>query len=244
MIRELIVHVVKAQYLAGLRIALEFEDGVVGEIDLRKAISRFPGRLQALQDPAYVARVTVSPHGTLTWPNGVELDPVVVYCSATGRPIPGTEAPGGRAVRRTKKSRPKSAGARSASTRAADADEEQALRSAGASARPGRMGDEEVTLRSSSQRLGRSIEANKAPIAASRSSRPARAPGEDRLARASDRSCAAVRNSRARLGSEASSTSSTSRTRRLRANLVDASQRNGLSNMFTGIVPDRSWFTP
>ncbi len=98
MIQDLLIPVVTAEHLGGLRLNLRFEDGTAGEIDLCRVVSKFRGLLQALQDPHYVGRVTVSDHGTLTWPNGVELDPIVVYCAATGRPLPILPASGRRAV--------------------------------------------------------------------------------------------------------------------------------------------------
>jgi hypothetical protein len=91
-----LVHVVSAEHAGGLRLRLEFEDGARGEIDLSKVVSTFRGLLLALQDPAYVASVVVSDHGTLTWSNGVELDPIVVYCAATRRRLPRFSATDGR----------------------------------------------------------------------------------------------------------------------------------------------------
>lgn len=60
-------------------------------MDLRRVVPGFPGLLHALEDPAYVARVVVTGHGTVEWPNGVELDPIVLYCAAKGIPVPNFE---------------------------------------------------------------------------------------------------------------------------------------------------------
>jgi hypothetical protein len=41
-----------------------------------------------LKDPAYFAQVRVDTElGTVTWPNGADLDPDVLYAQVTGRPI-------------------------------------------------------------------------------------------------------------------------------------------------------------
>jgi hypothetical protein len=89
--QDLLQHIVAAEHTSGLRLRLRFEDGVQGEVDLREVVSGFRGLLQALEDPAYVARVSVTDHGTIQWPNGVELDPIVLYCSARGIPVPTFE---------------------------------------------------------------------------------------------------------------------------------------------------------
>ncbi len=41
-----------------------------------------------LADPSSSAHVFVDPEsGTLAWPNGIDFDPIVLYCEATGTPI-------------------------------------------------------------------------------------------------------------------------------------------------------------
>ena len=43
----------------------------------------------AADDPAYVALVSVNPEvGTVTWPNGVDLDELVLYCAVRGIAVP------------------------------------------------------------------------------------------------------------------------------------------------------------
>ena len=92
MIQDLLKRVVAAEHLGGQRLRLRFEDGVQGDVDLRRVVAAFQGLLKALEDPAYVARVAVTNHGTIEWPNGVELDPIVLYCAAKGIPVPDFEA--------------------------------------------------------------------------------------------------------------------------------------------------------
>ena len=50
--------------------------------------SAFEGVFEPLRDPAYFAQVHVDPDlGTVTWPNGADLDPDVLYGRVTGTPI-------------------------------------------------------------------------------------------------------------------------------------------------------------
>ncbi len=93
--------IVAAEAVGGHRLRLRFDDGLEGEVDLRKVIPEFKNLLAPLADPAYVARVRVNVEsGTVTWPNGADLDEVVLYCAVRGIPVPVYEdAP----VRRTSK---------------------------------------------------------------------------------------------------------------------------------------------
>jgi hypothetical protein len=74
--------------LGAHRLRLRFDDGVEGEVDLSKRLT-FDGVFAPLQDPEFFARVQVHPEfGTISWPNDVDLDPVVLYSLVTGKPIP------------------------------------------------------------------------------------------------------------------------------------------------------------
>jgi len=80
--------IVEVQPLDGYRLRLRFEDGVVGEVDLEKMI-QFEGIFAPLKDRATFVQVRVSPDvGTIVWPNGADLDPLVLYSQVTGAPIP------------------------------------------------------------------------------------------------------------------------------------------------------------
>ena len=71
--------IVSATTLGGYRLRLCFEDGVEGEVDFSSVIS-FKGVFALLQDPGYFAQVRVDPElGTITWPNGADMDPDVLY---------------------------------------------------------------------------------------------------------------------------------------------------------------------
>ncbi|HEX4133205.1 MAG TPA: DUF2442 domain-containing protein [Bryobacteraceae bacterium] len=73
--------------LGGYRLHLRFEDGVEGVVDLADHLS-FRGVFEPLRDPAYFAQVRVDPElGSVTWPNGADLDPDVLYGRLTGTPV-------------------------------------------------------------------------------------------------------------------------------------------------------------
>jgi hypothetical protein len=79
--------IVAVKPLGEYRLHLRFEDGVEGVIDLAPDLS-FQGVFAPLRDPAYFAKVRVDPDlGTITWPNGADLDPDVLYGRITGTPI-------------------------------------------------------------------------------------------------------------------------------------------------------------
>ena len=69
------------------RLRIRFDDGVEGEVDIKAAVS-FVGIFQPLADPAFFAQVRVDPEaGTVVWPNGADLDPLVLHSRVTGKPI-------------------------------------------------------------------------------------------------------------------------------------------------------------
>jgi hypothetical protein len=66
-------------------VQLTFRDGSVGVVDLGPKVLAWCGVFTALHDPAEFARVTVDQQaGTIVWPNGVDLDPDVLYEAAHG----------------------------------------------------------------------------------------------------------------------------------------------------------------
>ncbi len=85
--------IVSARVVGPYGLFLRFDDGVEGEVDLAREIS-FAGVFEPLKDPEYFRQVRVdSDAGTVVWPNGADLDPVVLYCRLTGQPLPGQERP-------------------------------------------------------------------------------------------------------------------------------------------------------
>lgn len=69
------------------RLRLRFDDGAEGEIDVKEMI-KFTGIFEPLRDPAFFSQVRVDPEaGTIVWPNGADLDPLVLHSKVTGLPI-------------------------------------------------------------------------------------------------------------------------------------------------------------
>lgn len=58
----------------GLR--LTFDDGLLRDIDLAGEL--WGPMFEPLKDPAFFAQVFID-HGTVAWPNGVDLDPLVLH---------------------------------------------------------------------------------------------------------------------------------------------------------------------
>ena len=64
---------------------LTFADGSCGLVDLASVIVGKGGEFEALNDPMVFAQVRVDPEsGTIVFPNGVDLDPDVLYEKAHG----------------------------------------------------------------------------------------------------------------------------------------------------------------
>jgi hypothetical protein len=71
--------VLSVEVVAPYRLRLRFDDGVSGEIDVRSLVP-FDGVFEPLNDPAFFALAEVNPDlGTVVWPNGADLDPVVLH---------------------------------------------------------------------------------------------------------------------------------------------------------------------
>ena len=61
-------------------VELIFKDGSVGQVDLAPSIVGRGGVFEALNDPSVFGQVRVDPDsGTIVFPNGVDLDPDVLY---------------------------------------------------------------------------------------------------------------------------------------------------------------------
>ncbi len=70
------------------RLIVRFEDDVEGLYDVGANI-KFQGIFAPLGNPSYFAQVAVNPDtGTIAWPNGADLDPVVIYTAVTGQALP------------------------------------------------------------------------------------------------------------------------------------------------------------
>lgn len=79
--------VVSVEQTGPYRLRLRFDDGAEGEIDVRAAIT-FDGVFEPLRDPEFFSQVRVDDDaGTIVWPNGADLDPLVLHSKITGVPI-------------------------------------------------------------------------------------------------------------------------------------------------------------
>ena len=79
-----IPQVASAKPLGPYRLRVQFDDGVEGEVDLSRMVA-FDGIFEPLASPDYFARVSVNAElGTVVWPNGADLDPLVLHAAVTG----------------------------------------------------------------------------------------------------------------------------------------------------------------
>lgn len=86
----------EVQVVGPFRLALAFTDGSRGVVDLAPWIHGRQGVFAPLQDPGFFAQVAVDREaGTIVWPNGVDLDPDMLYDAAHASPVGGHPAAGG-----------------------------------------------------------------------------------------------------------------------------------------------------
>lgn len=79
--------IVEVRPLDGYRLRLRFDDGVEGVVDVSNRVP-FDGVFAPLEDPEYFRQVRVSEElGTVVWPNGADLDPMVLYRLITGEAV-------------------------------------------------------------------------------------------------------------------------------------------------------------
>lgn len=83
----MMVDIIEVKALEGHRLWLKFEDGAEGVFDFGRSVG-FAGVFSPLNDPEYFARVRVEPElGTVVWPNGADLDPLVLHAAVTGTTV-------------------------------------------------------------------------------------------------------------------------------------------------------------
>jgi Protein of unknown function (DUF2442) len=83
----MLVDVVAARALEPYYLWIRFDDGAEGTIDVAALVS-FRGVFEPLGDPAEFARAYVDPElGTVAWPCGADLDPLVLHSHVTGSEI-------------------------------------------------------------------------------------------------------------------------------------------------------------
>ena len=66
------------EYLGSYQLRLTFTNGETGEIDMRPKVTGRSGVFAPFNDVAFFAQVCVDGE-TVVWPNGVDLDPIVLY---------------------------------------------------------------------------------------------------------------------------------------------------------------------
>lgn len=83
----MIPNVIDVTQTGPYRLLLKFDDGAEGEVNVKDTVP-FVGVFEPLSDPAYFAKVRLDPEaGTIVWPDGADLDPLVLHSRVTGRPI-------------------------------------------------------------------------------------------------------------------------------------------------------------
>ncbi|MBD2425811.1 DUF2442 domain-containing protein [Phormidium sp. FACHB-1136] len=84
----MLLDIIAVYPLDGHKLHLTFEDNVEGIVDIANIIE-FTGIFEPLVNPTYFAQVAVNPDlGTISWPNGADLDPDVLYSVVTDQPLP------------------------------------------------------------------------------------------------------------------------------------------------------------
>jgi hypothetical protein len=75
----MLVNVTEVKVLDNYNLALRFEDGIAGQIDISKLIP-FKGIFAELKDADYFKTVFIDKEsGTICWDNGADLSPCVLY---------------------------------------------------------------------------------------------------------------------------------------------------------------------
>jgi len=80
------IRVVSVKALREFRIAVRFEDGTSGEVNVSGRL--FGPVFEPLaRDPELFRRVTVDEFGAVCWPNGADLAPDALYRQVTGATV-------------------------------------------------------------------------------------------------------------------------------------------------------------
>lgn len=73
-----IIKILKVEKLGGFRLRVYFSDGTVGERDFSDVVIKGGPMVAPLRDRKFFARVFLQ-LGTLTWPNGYDLDSIALH---------------------------------------------------------------------------------------------------------------------------------------------------------------------
>lgn len=80
--------ITNVRHIGEFWLEITFADGARAELDFADRVVGRGGVFTRLEDLTFFKQVRVDPEaGTLVWPNGVDLDPDVLYSDATGTPI-------------------------------------------------------------------------------------------------------------------------------------------------------------
>ncbi len=83
-----LIDITQVKPLNNRRLALTFADGLQNIVDVDQVIGSYSGIFLPLLDDDFFRQVTVNRDlGTITWPNGADLCPDVLYSFASGKPI-------------------------------------------------------------------------------------------------------------------------------------------------------------
>jgi hypothetical protein len=82
--------ITKISALPGHRLAVQFDDGVSGTIDLTSEL--FGPMFEPLKDETLFAQVRLDEFGAPSWPNGADLAPDAIYAELTGQSIVSSAA--------------------------------------------------------------------------------------------------------------------------------------------------------
>lgn len=78
--------VTRVEPLDGFRLAVEFSDGVHGEVDLEDDL--WGPVFEPLRDRALFAQAAVDSFGAICWPNGADLAPDALHARLTASSTP------------------------------------------------------------------------------------------------------------------------------------------------------------
>jgi hypothetical protein len=73
-----IVKIVRVDKLGGFRLRVHFSDGTEGERNFFDIVTAGGPMVEPLRDPVFFERVFIE-LGTLTWPNGFDLDSIALH---------------------------------------------------------------------------------------------------------------------------------------------------------------------
>ena len=87
--REMFPRIIGVKHVREYVLHLTFANSEKAVLDMVARVIGRGGVFEPLEDISYFAQVAVDPEvHTLVWPNGLNLDPDVLYSEATGTPLP------------------------------------------------------------------------------------------------------------------------------------------------------------